>query len=427
MADDGGLSRRRALTIGGAAAATLGFGSLSNNDSEEPPPAIVRDRNSPFTRLHQAGITAAGVRVGILDTTGFDPGHAAIEDAVTELQGFDGSSLVVDSTSHGTAAAATVATLAPDVELLLAAFERPGGFAAALGWFQSQQADIVLAPVAAHGSVGLESPVVESATTATKAGLPIIAPTGNVAQGHWESPLGSLVTKDGDAGRELQVRPLPGHETVAGKLVAWLGGDAETRTDLTLALLERTRDANPRNLIALSQPRQWSEADRLVADLEPGRYVLEVRRSGHTAVPSSLAREAVTVATPTHRLEPARPAGSIAAPASAPGVLAVGAMGEDRVAPYSGRGPTADKREGVDLVLEPSPWFGHGEPGTSGAAARAAGTAALVAAVDPPSSPNELWAVLEAASAELEGVSPLVAGAGLLDPVAAVQYARANR
>jgi hypothetical protein len=421
---DGGprrLSRRRALTLGGAAAAAVGTLSIPDGGSDW---GADGDEN-PFTRLHEAGITGEGVRVGVLDTTGFDPGHPAVEANVAELRGFDGATPVVDRTSHGTAAAATVTRLTPDADLVLAAFERPSGFAAGVDWFRRQGVDVALAPVAAHGTAGPESSVVDAAAAAVDAGLPFVAPTGNVARGHWAGPLGSLVTDEGESAAVLRVQPLPGRETTQGRLVAWLGGAAQVRADLTLALVKRSAAPNPRDLIALSRPGRWNDAERLVAELDAGRYELEVRSPDHATAPASIGRDSVAVATPTHRLTPARPAGSIAAPASAPGVLAVGAAAGTGAAAYSGRGPTRDGRDGVDLVADPRPWPGSDDPGTSGAAARAAGTAALVRGVDGSRSPEELWTVLRAAAADIDGEgSSLATGAGRLDPVAAVQRAR---
>lgn len=412
---DGRVSRRRALTIGGAAAVTalsaVGLPTASTDGQS--------DAGGSVERVHAAGVTGEGVRVGVLDTTGFSPDHPALSDRVAALRAFDSAPLVVDRVSHGTAAAATVTELAPDADLLLASFNRPNGFAEALRWFDRRDADVVLAPVAAHGGAGEESAVVRAAAVAVDDGLPIVAPTGNAARGHWRGPLGAAV------GTTLAVRPLSSDGVPIGRLVAWLSRQAPVTATLKLVRLTETGDG--RDLIALSQPSEWGTARKLTAELAPGEYVLEIGVPGSDGVPGSVDEQPVSVATPTHAVEPARPAGSIAPPASAPGVVAVGALSDGQLAAYSGRGPTVDGRVGVDVVADPGPWIGDGTPGTSGAAARAAGTAALVLAADPSLSPVELRDLLRAAAGDVGRDGPdLGTGWGRLDPLTSVQRARAD-
>ena len=415
---EGGVNRRRALTIGGAAAVTalsaMGL-PTSGSESEEG-----EGNESPVEQVHAAGVTGEGVRVGVLDTTGFAPSHPALDERVTALRSFDSAPLVVDRVSHGTAAAATVTELAPDAELLLASFARPSGFAAALEWLAREGADVVLAPVAAHGSDGMDSTVVRAASAAVDAGVHVVAPTGNAAQGHWSGPLGAGV------GKTLAVRPLSTEGSLRGQLAAWLTRPADD-IDLTLRLVRLTATGDGRDLIALSQSSEWGRAERLKADLSPGEYVLEIGIAGRDGVPAGVHERPVSVVTPTHAVAPARSAGSIAAPASTPGVVAVGALADDGIADYSGRGPTADGRTGVDIVSEPGSWAAGGTPGTSGAAARAAGTVALVTAADPSLAPAELRALLRDTAADVGRDGPdFAAGWGRLDPLASVQQARVD-
>ena len=407
------VSRRRALTIGGAAAVTAlsAVGLPSSSPGTEPETG---DRS--IERVHAAGITGSGVRVGVLDTTGFAPSHPGLDDRVAALRSFDSAPLVVDRVTHGTAAAATVSDLAPDVTLLLASFSRPTGFASALEWFGRKQVDLVLTPVAAHGGTG--STVVDAAAATVDSGLPLVAPTGNAAHGHWSGPLGAAV------GASLAVQPFSQKGVPSGRLVAWLGCEGN-RVDCTLKLIRLTETGDGRDLVALSQPSDWGSAEKLTANLDPGEYVLEVGVPDHDEVPADVDEHPVSVVTPTHAVMPARPAGSIAPPASAPGVVAVGALSDRRLAPYSGRGPTPDGRVGVDVVAEPNSWAGNSVPGTSGAAARVAGTAALVLAAEPSLSPDALRGLLRTTAADMGSEGPdLGTGWGRLDPLTSVQRAR---
>ncbi|MGM0590980.1 MAG: S8 family serine peptidase [Halobacteriota archaeon] len=422
------LSRRRALTVGGAAMTTVLAATLPGSKGSPPDGNTPGDDSlsNPFERIHAAGITGEGVRVGVLDPTGFDPSHPEISGSVAAIRTFGSGHPVVDRTSHGTATTAAFAQLAPDAEFYLATFERSQGFVRAVEWFRRRDLDVLLAPVAAYGTAGTDrSAVFRAAATAVRAGICLVAPTGNAAQGHWEGPFAALDTGRAEARTQLRVRPLSGAGGATGRFVAWLVHRDAPDADLDLALLELTETGDGQQLIALSQATATGNAEKLVAHLDGGTYVLVVRPGDSDTDPRDIDTLRVEVTTPTHRLVPARPAGSIAAPAAAPGVIAVGAVSEDAAAPYSGRGPTSEGRVGVDLVAAPRPWSGAGGAGTSAAAARTAGTIALVRAVAPDMQPSRVRRLLRASAGNLGRDGPdLSTGWGRLDPLAAVQRAR---
>jgi subtilisin family serine protease len=99
--------------------------------------------------------------------------------------------------------------------------------------------------------------------------------------------------------------------------------------------------------------------------------------------------------------------GSVTEPGTSPAALTVGAVCwlDDRLEPYSSRGPTIDGRVKPDLVGPDSvssytfgPFSGCGESGfagTSAAAPHVAAAAALVKQVNPAFGPDELQAYLE--------------------------------
>ncbi|MFA1611621.1 S8 family serine peptidase [Halobellus rubicundus] len=454
--DDEGfrISRRRALAVGGAAALSLASARrLPRFDAAGDPSDDGGGRggsdvdDEPIARIHDAGVAGAGVDVAVLDPTGFDPTHDVLADAVADIRQFGPDRAVVDRTTHGTAAAAAVARLAPDAALSLASFREQSAFVDAVEWCRERGTDVILAPVAAHGAVARPgTDVYRAVRRAIGAGSTVVAPTGNAALGHWRGPL-AAVAADGDADpTRLGVRPLSadgaGAGSVRGRFVAWLVADAEVRTDLTLALLRAVDDGERWNLVAVSQPAASRAGQRLVADLDDGTYALVVRPAAAARSTGGARTGRIEVTTPTHALSPARPLGSIAVPASVPGVVGVGvtdgdspaavadsptATTADAVAPYSGRGPTREGGTGVDVVAPPRPWIADGSPGTSAAAARTAGVVALLRGAAPSLSPADVVTALRASAGDVgRPGTDLASGWGRLDAVAAVQRARSR-
>ncbi|MFD1527587.1 hypothetical protein ACFR9S_14985, partial [Halolamina salina] len=79
------LSRRRAITLGGGAvAAALAAVGLPGRSARSE--GVLADESNPVEGIHGIGVTGEGVRVGVLDPTGFDPGHPALVDSVTGLR-----------------------------------------------------------------------------------------------------------------------------------------------------------------------------------------------------------------------------------------------------------------------------------------------------------------------------------------------------
>ena len=444
------VSRRRALAIGGAAAASVlsaqGVprvgGSGSDAATETPPVA-----GDSVGRVHELGITGGGIHIAVLDPTGFDPTHDALSGRITDIRQFGAERAVAEGTTHGTAAAAAVSSVAPDARLSLASFRETGEFRAAVGWAEANGADVILAPVAAHGAVpSPRSPVVSAARNAVEAGCVVVAPTGNAALGHWQAPSAALADSGADD-RRFRLRPMPDADTVAGRFVAWLVTDPSIRGEVTLSLLRAVGGApeDRWDLIAVSRPVEGRAGRRLTADLAAGEYALVVRFTDAESATDSDPTARVEVTTPTHALASPRPLGSIAAPASAPGVVGVGVLDREAdrrdtipagdgsgtatgvVTPYSGRGPTVRGRTGVDVVAPPRPWDAAGEPGTSAAAARTAAAAALVLDARPGLDPAGVTRVLRASAGDVGRPGrDLSAGWGRLDIVAAVQRARAQ-
>ncbi|MFB6097054.1 MAG: S8 family serine peptidase [Haloferacaceae archaeon] len=323
--------------------------------------------------------------------------------------------------------------IAPDADLYLGTFDRPESFERAVAWCVARSVDLVLAPVAAHGVVpGARSLVTEAVRTATRAEIPVVAPTGNAALGHWTRPVArSSLRETGRLDRRIQISPLADGDQAGSRFVGWLTHDGPPELSLRLALYERT-DRGTRNLLALSEAVGGGRGDRLVARLTGGDNWLEI------LIPSGLASDfgrpgiRVEVTTPTHRLAPAHPAGSVAFPAAMPAVIAVGALDVDArdggtgAAPYSGRGPTADGQTGVDVVARPAPWDGPRGAGTSAAAARTAGIVALAAQYLTTTPARVARVLRETASDVGRKGRDSATGYGRIDADAVVQRARAR-
>lgn len=387
--------------------------------------ASAADPGADLARLHDAGVTGDGVRVGIVDVTGFDVDHPALDGRVVAARAFSPGETVANGgrNGHGTAAASLVAAVAPDADLYLASFDDPDGYRRAVSWLLDRDVDVVVAPVTFYGKPNDGSALVSRvARRAAADGVVFVAPVGNLARGHWTGRydlvrdgrlrFGASTRNylDGGGGRDLTLwlsweRVRSGEEY--GVDLYWTNGTAS-------------------RLVARSQPYPADGVpnERIVARVDPrDTYYVEVRG---LAEPTGTRLRLVS---PTHALQYRQPMGSIAAPATARGVLAIGAVDDrtGRPEPFSSLGPTADGRDGVDLVA-PDRVRAAGRPdgfvGSSAAAPYVAGVAALVLQTAPGLGPDAAERLLERTASDLGRAGPdPVTGHGRVDPVAAVRAA----
>ncbi|NHN60845.1 MULTISPECIES: S8 family serine peptidase [Halorussus] len=369
--------------------------------------------------LHRAGATGENVTVGVVDVTGFDTGAAALDGRIVDARAFGPDETVGNGgrNAHGTAAAETVARVAPDADLYLATIDSPDGFRKAVEWLVAEDVDVVVAPVSFYGMPGDgTSPVADVARRATDAGVVFVSPTGNLARSHWSGQYRGV--ENGTVAFGGSTR-----NYVRGDgrdVTVWLSWDrAHRERDYTAELY--WTDGSRSRLVARSSPYPGDGVpnERIVARVRSGTYYLRVRG------PANATGARLELSSPTHDFQHVRPAGSLVAPASAPAALAVGAYddGADRVEPFSSRGPTPDDRTGVDLVAPSHPGAVDAERfvGSSAAASYAGGVAALLLDERPGLSPEDVERRLEATAADVgrPGVDP-VAGHGLLRPGPAV-------
>jgi hypothetical protein len=418
----------RALAAAAVAVALLvaAIGGLALSAADPAAPAASATERAPddLQALHAAGTTGENVTVGVVDVTGFDTDHPRLSGRVVDARAF-GPGATVDNggrTRHGTAAAAVVARTAPDADLRLASFDTQSGFRRAVTWLLGTEVDVIVAPVSFYGTAGDgESTVARLGEWARSQGVVFVAPTGNLARGHWRGT-GNDIDGDrlqfGDSTRNY----LAGRGSRAR---IWLSWD-RPGVNYT-AELYRDTGAEPA-LVARSQPYPGDDLPnaRIAAQLEGGTYFLTVRS------PDGPTNATLRLSSPTHRLQRTTPERSLTAPATGRGVVGVGAyeVDDERVAPFSSRGPTADGRLGVDLVAPARHAVaGDDEPlvGSSAAAPYAGGVAALVLDSDPGLSPREVEFRLERTAVDVgPSGTDATAGHGLVAPGRAVDAVNAS-
>ncbi|WP_135827465.1 S8 family serine peptidase [Halorussus halobius] len=392
--------------------------SLSADAGQSANATRVASVDPNVSTVHAAGITGENVTVGVVDVTGFDADASALDGRVADARAFEsGGSIDDDTTDHGTAAAETVARVAPDADLYLATFDSPEGYERAVEWLVAEDVDVVVAPASFYGTPGDgTSRVAEVAANATEAGVVFVAPSGNLARGHWAGRYrtveNGVLSFGGNARNYLR-----GDDRDVTVWLSW--DDAGRGTDYTAELY--WTDGDDTRLVARSRPYAGDDVpnERIVARVQSGTYFVTVTG------PANATDARLRLSSPTHRFQHLRPNGSVVAPASAPAAVSVGAYDGrlDRVEPFSSRGPTPDGRAGVDVVAPSRPGVAdvEGFVGSSAASAYAGGVSALVLDANPGLSPAQVERRLEATAlgADEGGVDP-AAGHGRVAPERAV-------
>ncbi|WP_135854799.1 S8 family serine peptidase [Halorussus salinus] len=386
-------------------------------------PTAGRGVGPPVSTLHDEGATGENVTVGVVDVTGFDTESRALAGRVTEARAFGEASVFGDDASHGTAAAETVARIAPDADLSLATVDSPTSYRRAVEWLVAQKVDIVVAPVSFYGMPGDgTSPVAEVAERATEEGVVFVSPTGNLARSHWAGRYRNVENESVRFGESTR-------NYIRGDgrdVTVWLSWDRDHRGQDYTAKLYWT-DGKRSRLVARSSPYPGDGVpnERIVARVQSGTYYLTVEG------PANATGARLELSSPTHDFQHVRAEESLVAPASARSVLTVGAYDTDggRVEPFGSRGPTFDGRNGVDLVAPSRPTAANTEgfAGSSAAAAYAGGIATLLLDERPGLSPRAVERRLETTALDTgqPGIDP-VSGHGRLRPVRAVGLGNAT-
>ncbi|ELZ84675.1 subtilase protease [Haloferax elongans ATCC BAA-1513] len=391
--------------------------------------------------VHERGVTGEGVTVGIVDVTGFDTDNPALDGRVSATKAFGKGSRLDNGgvNHHGTAAAVTIAKTAPDADLALAKVDSATTTRKAIQWLSRQNADVIVLQFSALGvSDDGRSGISQAVTRASEQGAVVVAPTGNLAQGHWEGQLRPTARSRHQFPNSTAVRlkPLRGERVeTAGPIDLWLTWNTTSSYPIDLSLtVYRHRPTTFDKAVATSESvRDGSVAvERLRATLQSGVHYVVVDYGDSASASAAAASVTFEVSSPTNRFNQTRENGSITAPATARNVVSVGAYNQstNEVEPYSGRGPTADGRVGVDVVAPAELWTvwpRTEKPGTSTAAAYTGGVAALVFDVVPEATPAEVERSLELGAASKTQTPTVRSGYGVVDPVASVELAIRER
>jgi subtilisin family serine protease len=356
------------------------------------------------SRVHEAGITGEGVRVGVIDG-GFQAGHTAIDDQVAAYRSFDrrGTAGGQIAASHGTAVAEVVGETAPGSDLYLADVgTAPTGddYAAAVDWLLANDVDVVVDSGSYFTDTdGNTSAITAVAENASRQGVVFVTSAGNYGDRHWAGS--GAVAGDADtAGREsgwvefaenTEGNLLAGGDPVRGEVSLRLRWTGEADYDLYLYRHLGNGDAR---VVAKSVERQASNdsvanSESIDVAVPRGTYYAAVH--AHDADESARLR----LFSLHQSLAHADARGSLLAPATSGEVIAVGATGPNGTPrEYSSLGVDD---AAVDLAAPDGVQTrAAGEfNGTSAAAPYVAGTAALVEARHPGLSPTQVETILE--------------------------------
>lgn len=374
------------------------------------------------TALHEQGVTGENVTVGIIDG-GFRVSDPELAGHVAAYRSFGPSG----DADHGTAVASVVADTAPDADLHVAAVgdaTSTAEYREAVTWLRHSGADVIVDSGSYFGNAGGDTDTLSAVARNASEEVLFVTSAGNYARRHW------MGTHEPSDRRWVTFRPgaegnaLAGGEVFAGRIRASLTWSpvAENASAGDYELYLFRRGVGGQRVVASASGGDDAAA-YLDATVPRGRYYLAIEGAGVTR-PHEL--ELFATRDLTYRTAN----GSLAAPASAPGVLAVGAYDYEsgHVAAFSSRGPV-DDRPGVGLVAPDAvaaPGTGA-SAGTSFAAPYVAGTAALLAGASPNATADDLREVLTDSARDVAaaGTDP-VAGAGLLDARAAATLAAAR-
>lgn len=357
---------------------------------------------------HQAGVTGAGLRIGVLDL-----GFAGYEDLLgVELPGeaplakfgwYD------EGEVHGTACAEIVHEVAPGADLVFAWYD---GSEAAMGeavaWLLEQDVDIITHSAGAlagpRDGSGWKSRLIDDVAAQ---GILWVNAAGNEAQKHYRAV---FTDADGNGIHEFA----PGEEMLAlynrGQVLIFLQWEDSWKNptrDYELYLMNADGD-----VLASSEDPQSGEAGQ--RPLEGISYFT----GGDTVYAVVTVYESDTPVTfdifigGGMSIDYTTPSYSLSTPADAFGSLTVGAVNwwDDRLASYSSQGPTADERLKPELSA-PAGVSGQSYgrsafDGTSAATPHVAAAAALVWQANPHFTRQEVMDYLIAMSTDLGPPGP---------------------
>ncbi|RRJ33122.1 S8 family serine peptidase [Halocatena pleomorpha] len=328
-------------------------------------------------RLHQRGLTGENVTVGIIDSD-FRPSHPAVASQVRGYATIDPNG----DGKHGTAVASVIADTAPNATLQLAAVgttTTAEEYAAAVKWLQRSGADIIVDAGSYYAHPGNRTSNLTRIAQQAASETVFITSVGNHAERYWS---GNRSTDSWVSFRnDTQINPLNNGEPLSGSVRLTLRWDSwpttETNYDLYLLRAQPGTDA----VVAQATGHDGRPFEHLQTTVPEGQYYVSIRSESDTATMDRLELFA------NQELQ-YRSRGGRAAPATARGVIAVGAVDNGAVKSFSARGAdvVAPDLVAIDGITV--------EDGTSFSTPYVAGTAALVLAANPGATPTEVRTTL---------------------------------
>ncbi|NPV55794.1 MAG: S8 family serine peptidase [Anaerolineae bacterium] len=359
---------------------------------------------------HNAGVTGAGVKVGILDM-GFDGYRDLLGSdlpASVTAQSFI-SGVEIDDTGivHGAAVAEIIHDIAPDAELYLAAYQTDTERETAVQWLLSNNVDLIQHSCnSIYGPMDGTSRISRMIDDIYDSGILWINSAGNQAERHYR---GTFTDSDNDGFHEFS----PGNEGYPIYPFGWtrislLWDDwASGSEDYALVIFD-----NDGNVVTASDNTQdgGDDAAEFIAYEFPdnGPYQLAVYANNITH-PATFDIFGFYV-----DFDYPVAAYSVTIPADSRGALTVGAVywENDALEDYSSEGPTWDGRLKPEIsapsVVESASYapFDQRFNGTSAAAPHVSGSAALVMEAFPDMTAAEVRQFLLDRSQDLGNAGP---------------------
>jgi len=355
-----------------------------------------------------AGFTGKGVKVGVLDV-GFDRYQSLLGSdlpANVLARSFIADTAIDQAgTVHGSAVAEIIHDIAPDAELVLAAYQTLAEKQAAVDWLLSQQVDMISSSTGMiFGPRDDSGPAAQMVDQVVAQGILWVNSSGNTGYSHYRA---QFTDADGNgyhefaSGDEYMAFAPDGAATLALNWDDWKNGVQ----DLDLYVLDENG-----NEVVSSTDRQTgagSDAGEFIYYEFPdeGPYYLQIYAVNVTrpVTMDFFLREGV--------LEYYNPEYSVNTPGDSRGSLTVGATNweTDELEDYSSRGPSEDGRIKPEIVAPTgvsSAAFGESWIGTSASCPHVSGAAALVLQAFPDYTPQQVKDYLTSRAVTIDDRGP---------------------
>lgn len=386
--------------------------------------------------LQKRGITGENVTVGVIDSD-FWISHPSIASRVSAYHQFDTSS----NGKHGTAVASVVVDTAPAVNLHLASVgttTTPEEYASAVEWLERSGADVIVDAGSYYAQPGSGTGEIARIATTVSEETVFTTSVGNHARRYWAGNHSSgewVVFHNGTQANPLNSgNPFSGDVRLTLRWDEWTKSNRSTEYDLYLFRVQPGDDA----VVARTSGSDDRPIEHLETSVQQGRYYVSIRKTTgpdeeNTSTSTATATTTATAMTTTtntntipnqtnlelfsNRDLQYRSLGGKAAPATAPGVIAVGTSDAGSIESFSARGAdiVAPDSAAVDGVTV--------EGGTSFSTPYVAGTAALLLSLNPYLTAKEVRTLLVLTADDIgsRGIDPR-SGFGLVNATRAVEF-----